>query len=125
MIPARNTPFSSARPGDVSTTLRAIALMRILRPDVLIPAVSALEMLRAGGQGAGLDAGANVITANVTADQYRAAYGIYGDQRYIVQVAKAHTLLEARQLEIGSPKYSDERQIDKSGERITAWRQYR
>jgi biotin synthase len=58
--------------------------MRIVRPDWLIPTVSALEQQTPGGQRAGLNAGANVITVNFTPPTQRQHYKIYGDTRHIV-----------------------------------------
>src|SRR5579862_8385893 len=83
-VPAADTPLANAERGSTSLTLNAIAAMRIVNPQWLIPSVSALEQQAAGGQRAGLRAGANVITVNFTpADQQR-QYLIYGHRRHIV-----------------------------------------
>ena len=83
-VPTADTPIAGAAPGSVSRTLNMIATMRIVNPAWLIPTVSALEQQSAGGQGAGLRAGANVITVNFTPPDQRRNYLIYGGTRHIV-----------------------------------------
>jgi len=83
-VPTADTPFAGASPGSVSLTLNMIATMRIVNPQWLIPTVSALEQQAAGGQGAGLRAGANVITVNFTPATQRRNYLIYGGARHVV-----------------------------------------
>jgi biotin synthase len=83
-VPTADTPMANAAPGSVSRTLNMIATMRIVNPEWLIPTVSALEQQTAGGQGAGLRAGANVMTVNFTPTDKRQHYLIYGGARHIV-----------------------------------------
>ena len=83
-VPASDTPMAGASPGSVARTLNMIATMRIVNPAWLIPTVSALEQQSAGGQGAGLRAGANVMTANFTPPDQQKNYLIYGGTRHIV-----------------------------------------
>ena len=65
-IPAKNTPYANNKPGDINYVLNTIAILRIMNPRISIPAVSALEKLRPGGQFKGLLAGANTSTVNFT-----------------------------------------------------------
>lgn len=88
-IPNEGTPYQDGTAGDVDTTLNLMALWRIALPESLIPAVSALEKLRPGGQLAGLNAGANVITVNFTPSERRARYAIYSEQRFVVNLKHA------------------------------------
>ena len=83
-VPTAGTPMADAAPGSISQTLNMIATMRIVNPAWLIPTVSALEQQTAGGQGAGLRAGANVMTVNFTPADQRQHYLIYGGTRHIV-----------------------------------------
>jgi len=83
-VPTAETPLAGAAPGLTSRTLNVIAAMRIVNPDWLIPSVSALEQRTAGGQAAGLRAGANVITINFTPLTQRQNYLIYGGTRHVV-----------------------------------------
>jgi biotin synthase len=92
-VPSAGTPVASLAPGSISRTLNMIAVMRIVNPRWLIPTVSALEQRRAGGQTAGLRAGANVITVNFTPGERRRDYLIYGNERHIVKLGHVRTTL--------------------------------
>jgi biotin synthase len=61
-----------------------MAIYRLLKPQALIPTVSALEKILPDGQLMGLNAGANVMTINFTPNQQRDQYHIYSDRRFIV-----------------------------------------
>ena len=71
-----------------------IATMRIVNPAWLIPTVSALEQQSAGGQSAGLRAGANVMTVNFTPPDERQQYLIYGGTRHIVGTEQVRRQLD-------------------------------
>ncbi len=88
-IPAAHTPLADSPMGDVETTLNAIAILRILAPDRIIPTVSALELAAPDGQLAGLMAGANVITVNCTPQRQADLYQIYGRDRFKVPMDHA------------------------------------
>ncbi|MEJ8675578.1 biotin synthase BioB [Chromobacterium amazonense] len=83
-IPAPNTPLHLSPAGDNDLALNAIACVRILRPSILIPSVSALEKNGPGGQYRGLSAGANVMTVNFTDIEHQKKYLIYGKDRFVV-----------------------------------------
>lgn len=83
-IPAAGTPFGDEPAGDLDVTLNALAVMRIMHPDLVVPSVSAFERLSPGGQLAGLMAGANAVTTNFTHATRRARYEIYGSGRFVV-----------------------------------------
>ncbi|MEK5445299.1 biotin synthase BioB [Paenibacillus sp. FSL R7-0331] len=88
-LPAPHTPLEHYSSGSIDLSLNAISIMRILQPEWLIPSVSALEKVRAGGQIAGLNAGANVITVNYTPKQESGKYHIYGENRFVVTLGHA------------------------------------
>jgi biotin synthase len=92
-LPAPGTPLDDCPPGDLETSLNTIAMMRLVLPAALIPSVSALERLQAGGQLRGLQAGANVLTVNFTPDQYYKDYLIYGKDRYRVRLDHVKDIL--------------------------------
>ena len=93
-IPAPATPLADLQAGDLDLTLNTLALMRIIHPKALIPTVSALEKLRPGGQLAGLNAGANVITVNFTPAREKSVYRIYGAERFCVSLGHAAATLQ-------------------------------
>jgi biotin synthase len=65
-------------PADVPTTLKVIALTRLVCPTSNIPATTALETMDPGsGRLEGLRKGANVVMPNLTPPDCRALYGPY------------------------------------------------
>jgi len=92
-LPAPGTPLEDCPSGNLETSLNTIALMRLTLPKALIPSVSALERLQAGGQFRGMQAGANVLTINFTPDQYYKEYLIYGKDRYRVRLGHVQSIL--------------------------------
>ncbi len=61
-VPNDVSGYAHEPPADADLTLNFMALLRLLCPGALIPATSALEMVRPDGQYLGLMAGANVVT---------------------------------------------------------------
>ena len=65
-------------PNDEVTTLKTVALTRLVCPDTNIPSTTALSILDpAGGRRNGLTRGANVVMPNLTPPHYRQLYEIY------------------------------------------------
>ncbi len=65
-------------PNDEVTTLKAVALTRLVCPDTNIPSTTALSILDpGGGRRNGLTRGANVVMPNLTPPHYRQLYRIY------------------------------------------------
>jgi len=83
-VPGEATPLSETSPGDVETTLNCMAILRLMRPDWVIPAVSALNLAQAGGYRRGLHAGANLVTINLTRGVLRRDYILYRRDRFIM-----------------------------------------
>ena len=77
-------------PNDELTTLKAVALTRLVCPDANIPSTTALATLdRAQGRELALMRGANVVMPNVTPVAYRARYEIYPGKACIHETAAA------------------------------------
>jgi biotin synthase len=77
-------------PNDELTTLKAVALTRLVCPDANIPSTTALATLdRAQGRELGLMRGANVVMPNVTPVQYRVRYEIYPGKACVNETAAA------------------------------------
>ncbi len=58
-------------------SLRMIAALRILMPDINIAAATALQAIDKMGREKGIKAGANVIMPNITPGKYRDSYKLY------------------------------------------------
>lgn len=76
-IPHPETPLKDAVGGSLSLALRTMAVMRLLLPDINIPATTAMESLHPQGRIKALQSGANVIMPNVTEREYRKFYELY------------------------------------------------
>lgn len=76
-IPAPNTPLEHEKGGTFDLALRTMALMRLLMPDINIPATTAMEALHPMGRIMALKAGANVVMPNVTSSEHAHLYQLY------------------------------------------------
>jgi biotin synthase len=107
-IPSEQTPLQNAPYPKLAAVLETIARIRLARPALMIPAVSALGILSqrelgdASGQLRGLLAGANVLTVNYTPPSEREKYVIYGPQRWIVERDYALEIIRRAELRVCS-----------------------
>lgn len=79
-IPHSQTPLAQAKGGSLELALRTMAVMRLLMPDINIPATTAMESLHPKGRIMALQAGANVVMPNVTEGEYRRLYELYPEK---------------------------------------------
>jgi biotin synthase len=88
---------------DELTTLKAVALTRLVCPEANLPSTTALATLDpATGRELGLVRGANIVMPNVTPPAYRVLYEIYPGKACIHETAQAcQGCLERRILSIG------------------------
>jgi biotin synthase len=84
-IAGDETPLARAHTGNIDVTLNCMAAMRLMRPDWIIPSVSALNLAEPGnGYGRGLATGANLVTINLTPSEMRGNYLLYKRDRFIM-----------------------------------------
>ena len=76
-IPDPNTPLAGASTGDLSRTLKAVALTRIVTRNTHLPATTAVGTIDPAGRQKALQCGANVIMPNATPKEFRRHYQIY------------------------------------------------
>ncbi|MBC7286437.1 MAG: [FeFe] hydrogenase H-cluster radical SAM maturase HydE [Armatimonadetes bacterium] len=81
LIPHPHTPLAHMPVGSVEIVLNMLALTRLLIPDVMLPATTALETAAPGAQVVALQSGANVIMPNITPRHHAVAYEIYPGRR--------------------------------------------
>lgn len=79
-IPHRDTKFADLQPGTVKMTLRLISVVRLLLPEVLLPATTALGTIDAQGREKGISAGANVVMPNLSPVDVRGKYMLYDNK---------------------------------------------
>lgn len=84
-IAGDETPLAGAAGGDIDLTLNCMAALRLMRPDWIIPSVSALNLAQPGsGYTRGLRTGANLVTINLTPAEMRGNYLLYKRDRFIM-----------------------------------------
>jgi biotin synthase len=84
-IPCDQTPLAGAPMADANLALNCMAMLRLMRPDWIIPAVSALNLAEPGtGYRRGLQTGANLVTINLTPSDIRGNYLLYKRDRFIM-----------------------------------------
>lgn len=71
------TPFADFPSGTLHLTLRLVAILRLMFPDALIPATTALGTIDPNGRELGLKAGANVVMPNLSPVRFRKLYDLY------------------------------------------------
>jgi biotin synthase len=76
-IPHPDTPLAKCDGNNLHLSLRTMAIMRLMMPDINIPATTAMESLHPQGRLMALQSGANVVMPNVTEGEYRKLYELY------------------------------------------------
>ncbi len=101
-LPHHDTPFRNERPGSVELTLFCLSLCRIMLPEVLLPATTALGTVVSDGRKRGVLAGANVIMPNLSPAPRRKDYMLY-DNKAVTgdDAAESINILRGHMAEIG------------------------
>ncbi|MBR5783022.1 MAG: [Clostridia bacterium] len=81
-IPHKDTPFGQQKAGSVTLTLRLLSCIRLICPDILLPATTALASLSEDGRIKGIEAGANVVMPNLSPSDVREKYTLYNNKAY-------------------------------------------
>lgn len=79
-IPQKDTPLGNYPGGSVDQTLYLLSIVRLLLPQVLLPATTALGTLDPRGRERALLAGANVCMPNLSPQGVRKKYAIYDNK---------------------------------------------
>lgn len=79
-IPHHDTIFKDEKAGSVEMTLYLLSVVRILLPNVLLPATTALGTMDENGREKGLLCGANVVMPNLSPLRNRKQYELYDNK---------------------------------------------
>jgi len=79
-IPHRDTAFADEKTPTKDLTLIMLALVRLMLPEVLLPATTALGTVDPNGREDGLRAGANVVMPNLSPVTHRKDYSLYDNK---------------------------------------------
>lgn len=101
-IPHKDTPFANEPSGTLELTLYMLGLTRLLLPEVLLPATTALGTIASNGRELGIMAGANVVMPNLSPSMVREKYLLYNDKAYTgLEAAECVQDLQDRMRTIG------------------------
>ena len=79
-IPQKDTPFGGETAGSVELTLYLLSVIRLILPEVLLPATTALGTMDPLGREKGIRAGANVVMPNLSPASVRKKYALYDNK---------------------------------------------
>ncbi len=79
-IPHSKTPFKDFSAGSVDMTCYLLSLIRLIHPNVLLPATTALGTLSNDGREKGILSGANVVMPNLSPKNVRKKYMLYNNK---------------------------------------------
>ena len=79
-IPQKDTPFGAEPAGNWELTVYLLSILRLMLPQVLLPATTALGTVHPQGRELGLLAGANVCMPNLSPTDVRKDYALYDDK---------------------------------------------
>ena len=101
-IPQHATPFKDEKPGTLEDTLKLLSIIRLIHPNVLLPATTALGTIHPLGREKGILAGANVVMPNLSPVSVRKKYELY-DNKICTgdEAAECRNCLQGRMRKIG------------------------
>ncbi len=101
-VPHKNTIFKAESTGSVELTCYLLSIIRIMHPNILLPATTALGTVQEGGREKGILAGANVIMPNLSPVTVRDKYELYNNKLHTgAESAENIEILNNRLREIG------------------------
>jgi len=81
-IPQSDTPFGDKPAGTLELTCYLLSIIRLIKPNVLLPATTALGTIDPEGREKGILSGANVVMPNLSPESVRRKYSLYDNKVY-------------------------------------------
>ena len=101
-IPHQDTAYRSEPAGSPALTLRLLAILRLMLPEVLLPATTALGTVLGDGRQQGMRHGCNVVMPNLSPSEVRRKYALYDNKiSFGEEAAESVALLKASMAAIG------------------------
>lgn len=79
-IPQSDTPFGNEKAGTLELTCYLLSLLRLIKPNLLLPSTTALGTIHPFGRELGIKAGANVVMPNLSPSHVRKKYALYNNK---------------------------------------------
>lgn len=76
-IPHKDTPFRDFKAGDPDLCCYLLSIVRLIKPNILLPSTTALGTVEKNGRERGILSGANVIMPNLSPMSVRKKYSLY------------------------------------------------
>jgi hypothetical protein len=107
-IPHKDTMYRDEKAGSAALTLRLLAILRLMLPDVLLPATTALGTVLGDGRQQGMLHGCNVVMPNLSPENVRQKYALYDNKlSFGAEAAESVQLLKASMAAIGHQVVTD------------------
>ena len=101
-IPHDDTPLAKEKAGTVECTCYLLSIIRLIKPNILLPSTTALGTIDEFGREKGILAGANVIMPNLSPASVRKKYMLYNNKVSDgAESAQSKNTLEERMTSIG------------------------
>lgn len=81
-ISHKDTPFANYGNGTLCDTILLLSILRLMNPNLLLPATTALSTIDPTGRTQGILAGANVVMPNLSPQHAKANYTLYDHKCY-------------------------------------------
>lgn len=79
-IPQHDTPFGTQKAGTLELTCYLLSILRLIKPNLLLPSTTALGSIHPYGREMGIQAGANVVMPNLSPPSVRKKYALYDNK---------------------------------------------
>ncbi len=79
-IPQKDTPFGKEAAGELELTCYLLSILRLIKPNLLLPSTTALGTIHPKGREMGILAGANVVMPNLSPASVRKKYALYDNK---------------------------------------------
>ena len=79
-IPHKSTPFADKEAGTAELTCYLLSIIRLIKPNILLPATTALNTIDKNGRVKGMKAGTNVVMPNLSPMDVRKKYELYNNK---------------------------------------------
>jgi biotin synthase len=107
-IPQSDTPFGKEPAGTLELTCYLLSIIRLIHPNVLLPATTALGTIHPEGREMGILSGANVVMPNLSPASVRKKYALYDNKASDgSESAQCKSSLEQRMKNIGYEVVTD------------------
>ena len=107
-IPQSDTPLGTYPAGSLELTCFLLSILRLIRPNLLLPATTALGSIHPKGREMGILSGANVVMPNLSPASVRKKYALYDNKATDgAEAAECRDALSKRMQDIGYEVVTD------------------